>query len=173
MVHARSSLISTTVEIHNMIELCEFSIKAHIEYNELRALLADTLRIDRSQIVAESEFWNCIENGPGTAVGLGVFHSNAGFRTLCKWYQARDFREAEFLTSAITASLMFNSEVAIGNFIDSPDGSADQFIVITPAKQFYRAYSLMNTDAFDTIPVDGNLYDVESLINQDWEKRSG
>jgi len=156
-----------------MIEFCEFSIKAHIEYSELRSLLADALRIDRSQIVAESEFWDAIENGAEVAVGLGVLHGNTGFRTLCKWYQSRDFREAEFLTIAITASIMFNSEVAVGNFIDPPDGSADQFIVITPAKRFYRAYSIMNTDTFDTIPVDDKLYDIEILLNHDWEKRSG
>ncbi len=147
-----------------MIESYEFSIRALVEYNELWVFLADVLGIDRSQIVDESTFWDFAESGQGKVVGLEVCHSNLGFRTLCKWRQTWNLRDIEPFQLASYASVKFNSEVAIGNFIDLQDGSADQFIVITPAKQFYRAYAVINADVFDTSSVDDELYDVEMLV---------
>lgn len=155
-----------------MIESFEFSIRALVEYNEIRAFLGDVLRIDRSQIVPESTFWDSAESSQGKFVGLEVCHSDLGFRTLCKWRQTWNLRDIELFQIASCVSVRFNSEVAIGNFIDLQDGSADQFIVITPAKQFYRAYAVTNTDVFETAPIDDELFDVEMLLKQEGTTKS-
>lgn len=149
-----------------MIELYEFSIRALVEYNEVRAFLANLMGIDRSQIVPESTFWDSAESSQGKLVGLEVYNSDSGFRTLCKWRQTWNLQDIELFQFASYASGKFNSEVAIGNFLDLQDVSTDQFIVITPAKQFYRAYAVTNTDLFDTASVDDELYDVEMLVKQ-------
>jgi len=149
-----------------MIELYEFSIRALVNENDVRAFLADAMGIDGSQIMAEATFWDSAESRQGKFVGLEVYNSNSGFKTFSKWRQTWNLQDIEFFQLASNASGKFNSEVAIGNFLDLQEVSTDQFIVITPAKQFYRAYAVTNTDVFDTAPVDNELYDLELFMKQ-------
>ena len=149
-----------------MIELFELSIRANIEYDKLNDFLAEVLRIDRSQIVSDTTFWDCVETSHEKIVGVQVYHSDLGFKTLCKWRQTWNLTDIELFQMAAYASVKFHSEVAIGNFIDPPDESGEQFIVITPARQFYRAFSSTNTEVFDTASVDGELFDVDMHIKR-------
>jgi hypothetical protein len=128
--------------------------------------LAEALGIDQSQIVPESSFWDSLESNQPKVVGLVVYHSDLGFRTLCKWRQTWTLRDIELLQLGSFASVCFNTEVAIGNILDLQDHSTDNFVVITPSQPFYRAYAITNTDVFDTMPVDGELHDIRELVKQ-------
>ncbi|MFO0884930.1 MAG: hypothetical protein U0894_12210 [Pirellulales bacterium] len=150
-----------------MIELYEFSIRALVNDNDVRAFLADAMGIDHSQIMSVATFWDSAESRQGKFVGMEVYNSNSGFKTLCKWRQTWNLQDIEFFQLASYASGKFNSEVAIGNFLELQNVSTDQFIVITPAQQFYRAYAVTNTEVFDTAPVDNELYDVERFMKQE------
>ena len=98
-----------------MIEIYEFSIRKRVEFDELRTTLAEALGIDQSQIVPESSFWDSLESNQPKVVGLVVYHSDLGFRTLCKWRQTWTLRDIELLQLGSFASVCFNTEVAIGN----------------------------------------------------------
>lgn len=119
-----------------MIEIYEFSIRKRVEFDELRTTLAEALGIDQSQIVPESSFWDSLESNQPKVVGLVVYHSDLGFRTLCKWRQTWTLRDIELLQLGSFASVCFNTEVAIGNILDLQDHSTDNFVVITPSQQF-------------------------------------
>ena len=53
------------------------------------------------------------------------------------------------LRLAEIASKHFQTDIALGNFIDFPEDSADQFLVVTPDAKFYRAYATENGEVFD------------------------
>jgi len=146
-----------------VVQINEISLRTWIDRATLVAFMSRSLGVDVTRIVTSEEYWELERTGKGKAIGLEVFLSDAGFRTLCRWYQQDELSPADLLMLATKASVAFQTDTVIANCIEPSDASADQFLLVTPERKFYRAYATVNSLVFEIALIDEKELSLDSL----------
>jgi hypothetical protein len=131
------------------MHLYELSIRIHVAFSQVRALLSSVLGVGLSQVVKQREFWDSIGEECQKAAGLTVRWGESGYRTYVEWAQQHEMSDREFLRIAGELAGRCGADVAIGDFIDAPDGAMDLFLVATPDGMLRRASATSNADVFE------------------------
>lgn len=147
-----------------MFLINEFSLRKYVARLDLESFLSQALGVKPDRIIGSADFWKKYDESDEPLVGLDVQWSSSGFGTFLNWYQNFSSSYIDLLNLAASASRSFNTDVALGNFIDSPEVSTDQFFVVTPDAQLYRAHATENSDVFD-VELDGPAVSIADTIS--------
>jgi hypothetical protein len=146
-----------------MVQINEMSLRARIDRTRLVAFMSKSLGVDEICIGTSNDFWELAGTADAKVLGLDVLLSKSGYETLCRWYQVDDLSPSDLLRLAGQASVAFQTDTVVANFLEPPEVSTDQFLLVTPEKKVFRAYATVNTDVFDVELVDGKELSLDDL----------
>jgi hypothetical protein len=141
------------------------SLRKRIDRSALVAFISRSLGVDESRIGTPKEYWELAGTADAKDIGLEVLVSDAGFQTLCRWYQEVELSPPDLLKLAEQASMAFRTDTAIADYLEPPDVSTDQFLLLTPERTVFRAYATANSDVFEVELVDGKDLGFDNLIS--------
>jgi hypothetical protein len=147
----------------------ELSLRTHVERRRLEAFVSEWFGVEPDRIGSALDFWESSASPSEILLGLDVQWSDTGFRTLVSIYRKTDLPNVSQLKLAESASKLFNTDVAVGDFTEPCETAIDQFLVVTPDGRIYRAYATQNADVFEVEPCGPaeSLADMVSALEAD------
>ncbi|HEY7426524.1 MAG TPA: hypothetical protein VH682_19980 [Gemmataceae bacterium] len=147
-----------------MVQINEMSMRARLDRATLVAFMSKSLGVGETRIGTSNDFLELVGTAEEKALGLDVLLSDSGFQTLCRWYKEGELSPPDLLELAAKASVAFQTDTVFANYLEPPDVSTDQFLLVTPERKVFRAYATVNTDVFDVELVDGKEISLDNSI---------